>query len=174
VHKPSKTEYPPYYARYIDLPADIPLADVLQLNATQIKEFISQLPPKMENYAYADGKWTINEVISHCIDTERVFQFRALLALRGDTAMAPDMDHDNYVRQSHAANNSFSELAAEYAQVRASTLLLFRNSSGDHLDKTVKMSSGEMSARAIGYLLCGHALHHLRVIAERYVTQRTV
>src|SRR5438132_63431 len=84
ITRPGENEYAPYYAKYIEL---VPGADVLEALTRQIAETahtlraISALDSLRR---YAEGKWSIREVIGHLIDTERVFAYRALRFGRGD------------------------------------------------------------------------------------------
>src|SRR5881397_4071047 len=96
--RPAKSEFLPYYERYISL---VPDGDVVSTLSTQIKETLAMLrglPASISTYRYAPDKWSVNEVVGHLIDTERVFASRALVFARNDPAQMASMEQDDYIR----------------------------------------------------------------------------
>ena len=76
--RPGSDEYLPYYAHYIGL---VGSGDVVGILESQIRETVSLLrsiPDSRGTFRYAPGKWSINEVVGHLIDAERIFAVRAL------------------------------------------------------------------------------------------------
>ena len=75
---------PDYLKHYLSLATE---NSVLESLITSLKEFTSVIDLVEEdraNFAYAKGKWTIKELLQHCIDTERIFQYRSLCLARGE------------------------------------------------------------------------------------------
>jgi hypothetical protein len=67
--KPAKSEFLPYYDRYISL---VPDGDVISTLATQINEtqaLLRGLPASVATYRYAPDNWSLNELIGHIIDS---------------------------------------------------------------------------------------------------------
>ena len=120
-------------------------------------------------YRYAEGKWTIKEIISHLIDTERIFCYRALRFARQDKTPVAGFDENDYVEASNANNRAIEELLEEYASVRAASISLFKSFSDADLLRKGMAGSGEVSVRALGFLIIGHEKHHINVIKERYL-----
>jgi hypothetical protein len=167
--KPEPTEFRAYYGRYIDLVAsgDILTTLAKQMDATQT--LLRGLPPTIATHSYAPGKWTVNEVVGHVLDAERIFSGRALRFARNDSQALPGFEQDDYVRNSTFNNYPLSELASELASVRQSTIGLFK-----HLDEAAWLRRGvasgaEVSVRALAYIIAGHELHHRHILGTKYL-----
>lgn len=162
-------EYVPYQKMYIDLVADKPINTLL---ATSLKEFVSflgEIPSSKFTYAYEAGKWTINDVLLHMIDTERIFQYRALRFSREDKTDLPGFSENDFVPHSNANSRTVESLLVEYNAVRMSTITLYKTFSDATLQIIGNASGSTMSVRALGYLIVGHQQHHINVIKERYL-----
>ena len=164
-----KEEYNPFYQTYIDVLGDVELFDIIRRQLDNFPQFLESLPDDKFNYAYADGKWTIAEVLIHVLDTERVFQYRALRFMRGDKTPLPGFDQDIFVPNSNADRRTKASIIEEYKTVRRSTIALFSNMSGKTLHNIGIASDCPMSVAALGFIICGHQKHHRNVIRERYL-----
>ena len=148
---------------------DVELIEELKRGKSAFLSLFEEIPEEKLNYAYAEGKWSLAEVLIHMIDTERIFQYRALCIARNDKTLLPGFDQDAYVPYSNAANRSINSLIAEYTAVRDSTISLF-NSFDDEAIKRVGTASGsKMSVRALGFIISGHQAHHVQILRERYL-----
>src|SRR5690606_36488398 len=94
-------------------------------------EFLASIPPGKSEYAYAEGKWTIKEVVGHTIDTERVMAYRALRFARNDTKELIGFEPEDFVANARFNERSLESLSEEFVLVRKSNLMLFR-SFNDH------------------------------------------
>ncbi|WP_273274346.1 DinB family protein, partial [Maribacter polysiphoniae] len=103
INELKSSEYDPYYKTYLDVLGNVELFETLGSQLNNFPQFISSIPDEKLNYAYDVGKWTISEVLVHILDTERVFQYRALRFMRGDETPLPGFDQDLYVPNSNAA-----------------------------------------------------------------------
>ena len=121
------------------------------------------------DYRYADGKWTIKDIIQHIIDAERIFAYRALRFARSDTTALPSFDENTYVEEAQANKRSIQDLLTELLIVRQATLALFKTFSEEQLLKKGTASNNPMSVRALGFVIIGHQNHHQRVFLERYL-----
>ncbi|RZS93684.1 DinB family protein [Aquimarina brevivitae] len=167
--KPNEKEYDSYYQHYINLVEDANITKGLQLGKQRFIDFVVQIPNEKFHFSYAEGKWTIAEVLLHLIDTERVFSYRAFRIGRGDTTPLPGFQHDEYVPYSNAKSYTKQELLQEFTAVRESTLSLFNRFNNDALKLMGVASGAGISVRAIGYIIAGHQAHHLSVIQDRYL-----
>ncbi|MEO1031172.1 MAG: DinB family protein [Bacteroidota bacterium] len=162
-------EYHQYYKSYIDKATNIDIVEGLAINLKKGMTFLSEIPEEKHNYAYADGKWAIKDLLLHIIDAERVFAYRALRIARGDKTPLAGFDQDIYVANAHAVNRSFKSLIEEYEAVRSSTITLFSSFEEDALLRIGEASGSAISVRALGYIISGHENHHMAVIKERYL-----
>lgn len=167
--RPAKTDYPPYYDYYVNLVKEDNIIEALTQTKEFTSKFISNLPTEKENYFYQEGKWTVKQVINHLIDTERIISYRALRFARGDNQLLPSFDENRFAANANLEKTNFALLNAEFSAVRESNILLFKQFSEKELQLKGKTLAGEVSVLAIGYMICGHALHHLKIIAERYL-----
>jgi uncharacterized damage-inducible protein DinB len=167
--KPAQGEFLPYYERYIAL---VPTGDVLATldkQMTETQSLLRALPASSSTYRYAPGKWSVNEVVGHVIDSERIFAARALRFARNDATPLPGFEQDDYVRNSKFDAYPVSELASELDSVRRATVFLFK-----HLEEPAWMRRGiannaEVSVRALAYIIAGHELHHREILRTRYL-----
>lgn len=167
----NENEYNPYYEQYI-----LALIEngkgVIKNMSDSLDEIINTLksiPKTKQTYKYAEDKWTIKELIQHIIDTERVFAYRSLRFARKDTINLAGFDQDEFNRAADANSRDFSELLEEFTLVRKSSILLFKSFDNETLMRIGKASDSDMSVRAAGYIISGHALHHIKVLKERYL-----
>lgn len=171
MNKSQISTMPAYFDRYINLTQDEDLDIVLQLSLQQLQHLNIGLLAEKSHYAYAPGKWTVNELFQHIIDAERIFAYRALRFSRNDTTPLPGYEEDDYVRESNANNRSFQEIIQELIAVRQSTILLFNSFSDEQLERVGTASGKDISVLALGFTLAGHQLHHFKILEERYFNE---
>ncbi|MGB3775195.1 MAG: DinB family protein [Leeuwenhoekiella sp.] len=163
-------EFNSYYGNYINLVNENKaLVNALEDGGKTAISFFKKIPENKLKFAYADGKWTILEVILHIIDTERIFNYRALCIGRGDKTAFPGFEQDDYIAPSKANSRSLASLLEEYAAVRASSITLFKNMTDENLMSIGEASGSPLSPRAAGFIIAGHEQHHINIIEERYL-----
>ncbi|WP_158979206.1 DinB family protein [Cellulophaga sp. L1A9] len=164
-----KEDYNPYYQTYILALGEVNLKEELIEGLAKFEKFAAEIPEEKLNYAYAEGKWTVAEALVHIIDTERVFQYRALCFSRNDKASFPGFEQDDYILNANAGNRSKKSLLEEFTAVRKSSIALFNSFSETDLQKRGVASGSSMSVGAVGFILSGHLNHHKRILEERYL-----
>ncbi len=171
--KPSQlqpTEYASYYGNYISqVSEEYTLIEELEISLHRFIKFVQDIPMDKFDYRYAEGKWTIKDIIQHLIDAERIFAYRALCFARKDVTELPGFEENDYVNEANANNRSIMELLTELSVVRHATLLLFKSFNEAQLLRSGIASNNPMSARAIGFVIIGHQNHHQKVFEERYL-----
>lgn len=171
IPKPEPGEYAPYTIQYIGLlPDDGLIVKHLEDNLRTTTDFMRALPEEKLSYRYAEGKWTIKEILSHLIDDERIYTYRALRYARNDETELPGFEQDDYALESGANERSLDDLLEEFAAVRRSTIALFNSFEDRVLTRAGVASGNVMSVRAAAYHIAGHELRHLNIIKERYLS----
>ena len=169
MQKPAPGEYAAGYQKYFDLVPEGDYLSLLNQNSIETTEFFENLSADKLDYRYAEGKWSVKEVLMHLVDTERVFSYRALTAARGDASPHYRMDEELYGSNVDVSHRDLSSLISEFKAVRSSSEQLFANLTEAQSKLTCNIVPHPMSARAIGYFLIAHIRHHLGVIRERYL-----
>lgn len=164
------TEYNSYYKTYIDK-ADTSLNCVegLNQNLKTVVSFYSSIPKEKHDYAYAEYKWMIKDVLLHVIDAERIFAYRALRIARQDKTPMVGYEQDDYAVTANATNRTLENILEEYKTVREATITLFSNFNSATMLQMGEASGFPFSVRALGYIIIGHENHHNQVIRERYL-----
>jgi uncharacterized damage-inducible protein DinB len=162
-------EYSKFNATYIQALENVELFEELEISLHDFIKFVQNIPLDKFDYSYAEGKWTIKEIIQHIIDTERIFSYRALRISRNDKTPLPSFEENDYVDNTDAKSRSIQDLLTEFSAVRHSNLLMFKSFSDEQLRRIGIASGNEVSVRALGFLILGHLKHHQRVFAERYL-----
>jgi hypothetical protein len=168
MQRPHDDDTPEYFRLYT---AQVPDGDILVTLATQIDEtlgLLEGLDEERGNFRYAEGKWTIKEVVGHLIDTERIFAYRALCFARGETAPQPGFEQDEYVAMGDFAKQPLSEIVEDYRLLRASNLSFFGGFSQRAWDRHGVANDSKFRTRLVPWILAGHELHHRKVLQERY------
>lgn len=167
--KPSATTYPEYFQQYINQVKedDLKLAFKNQMPAAEI--FFQSVSEELSKRKYAEGKWTIKEVLQHIIDAERVFSYRAMCFARKEQSILHPFDENSYTINSNANNRDWNEMIEEFTATRKSTEFLFNSFTDDALNTVGKASNYTITVAALGFITVGHVEHHIRIIQERYI-----
>lgn len=160
---------PAAYMPYVQRVRHLTLPEALQYTATVDRFVAVALLKTLKKSVYAPGKWTVPEMLQHVIDTERVFQYRALRIARGGQKPLEGFDENEFARNSKSAEASIDRLADEMEAVRRSTQLLFESFRPEVLALEGVISGKKASVAAIAYVIAGHAMHHFEVIRQKYI-----
>ena len=166
--RPTPAEYYSYFERYVSL---VPESDVLSALSKQLKAAEEPWATRLEERAgfrYAEGKWTVRELLGHVIDTERVFGYRALSIARGETTSLPGMDEKQYASASGHDQCAARELVDEFAALRRSHVLMFRHLPESVWTKIGRVNEHPTSTRALAFIMVGHVRHHAEILVSRY------
>lgn len=170
IEKPLAGEFAPETIMYIGLlPDDGRVLDHLGNNLKSTSEFILSLPEEKLLYRYAEGKWTIKEIMVHLSDDERIYAYRALRFARGDKTDLPGFEQDDYAVHSGANERDIKDILNELATVRQATISLFEAFDSEALMRAGMADGKIMSVRAAAYHIAGHEMRHINVIKERYL-----
>jgi len=167
--KPEKSSHPPYFENYISKVSEDDVHQALHNNFKQLMVFFSSIQKEKENHAYAPGKWTIKQVLNHIIDCERIFAYRALRFARKDPQLVAAFEEDDYAKAADVSHRTLTDLLQEFEYVRLSTIALFTSFNQETLLRSGQMASGKANVLSLGFIVCGHANHHVNVIKEKYL-----
>ena len=134
-----------------------------------LNNFLDLVTEEKSTCAYAEGKWTLKEMLQHIIDTERIFAYRALAIARKETATLPGFDENLYADNSNANSRTWDNLTQEIKAVRNSTKILFESFTEEMLQNNGNFSSSNGSANTLGFIIVGHVYHHIKIAKERYL-----
>lgn len=165
----TKEEYSVFYAPYFATLENVELLEELEISVHRLIRFVQEIPMDKFDYRYAEGKWTIKDILQHLIDAERIFSYRALRFARNDNTALPGFDEEMYADAAKGNQRNIQELLTEMATVRQATLSLFKTFSDDVLLQRGTASENEMSVRALGFVIIGHQNHHQSIFKERYL-----
>ena len=165
------TDFQKYIQRYLDLIPSQNWTEEMKISGTKTLEIYDSLTPEQAEYAYAEGKWTLKELLQHLIDAERIFAYRALRFARQDKTELPGWDEEEYANHYFSAERSVESLTEEFETVRKSSVIFFENLNPQQLSETGIANGNEISVQTIGKLIIGHNIHHVNIMNERYLNQ---
>ena len=169
MQRPEKNEYAPHYETYIGKVPDRDIFDLLSQQIKTVQDVFKNISEEKSLFGYAQGKWTIKQLLGHVNDVERIFAYRALRFSRNDKTALPGFEQDEFINQSNFNNVKLSDLVDEFVKMRESNIAMFKNFSEEMWTRRGTASKNEMSTRAVPYVLFGHAQHHLDILKERYL-----
>ena len=167
--RPSQAEYAPFYAGYVSLVPEDDIMSVLEGQAAEVRLQTRVFIPAREQFRYAEGKWSVRELLGHMTDAERVFGFRAFCFSRGDENALPSFDQNDYVARAPFDRHRLADLVEEFAAIREVNLMTLRRLDDEAWRRMGTASGKPVSVRALAYVMAGHVRHHLQVLRTRYV-----
>lgn len=171
MQRPPLDELPSYYHGYVRL---VPEGDVLELLAEDAESGFERwrdLDDAQVHHRYAPGKWSLAEVVGHVCDTERVFAFRALHFARGDGQPLPGFEQDDWVAAARFDERPWAALLDELRAARLAHVGLFRSFDAAAWPRAGMANGRRLTVRSIPLIVLGHALHHQRIVEERYLSR---
>ncbi|MCE3283303.1 MAG: DinB family protein [Chitinophagaceae bacterium] len=167
--RPTANDYAAYYDTYISKVKGDSIKEVIRTYSEPMLQFYTSLPEEKGDHAYAEGKWTVKELLQHIIDAERIFSYRGIRFARKDGTPLPSFDENAYAPASKASERSLQSLKDEFAAVRKATDIMLDTLNEEQLSFRGNASNTPMTANAIGFIIYGHMLHHKQILEERYL-----
>ncbi len=160
--------YNEFFANYTKLTQGGSIIESLEHSEANCLAVLSSISEEKGPDRYADGKWTVNEVIAHINDTERIMAYRALRFARNDATDLQGFDENDYARYSNASSRTTGSLVSEFEEIRISTLSLFNSFDEKMLERKGTANSLSFDVAGLGLIIAGHSLHHCQILIERY------
>jgi hypothetical protein len=167
--RPLKDEYPAFFETYI---SQVPEEDILEVLARQgadVAAVFDRVPAGAGHYRYAEGKWSLVQLLNHIVDTERIMAYRALCFARGEQQSLPSFDENIYAAGADVSARTIADLLEELRLVRASNLHLFRHLTDADWRKQGLANNWPITVRSLAWVIAGHLRHHLKIVRERYL-----
>ncbi len=169
MRRPTSTEHAAYFSRYIDLTRGANYLQLLQDSGDELMRLYASIDEEKGLYAYADGKWTLKEVLQHIIDTDAIFAYRALSLSRFEEHALMGYNHDKYAQNSGANERSIKDMLEDFKHMRAYLNGFFKGLNEQQLSHNGVVNGNATSTLAIAFIVSGHVLHHINIIRERYL-----
>lgn len=169
IPRPALGDYAQGAGGYVQASPD--LTDAVKLLTMQrdaVRQRLGGLPAAKASFRYAEGKWSVREVVGHLSDAERVFQYRMLRIGRGDETPLSGFDENQYVPPAQCESRSMEDVLEEWVAVRNSTIALVRGLPPHAWQRSGTANGKRVTAAALAYITYGHVEHHLRLFTERY------
>jgi len=167
--RPLENEYAPANQGYVSYVEEDDIMSALRSQIDALDVLLDRVTPERETYAYAEGKWTIRQIVGHLIDGERVFGYRALCIARGETQNLPGFDQNGYMPYAPYEHVELEDLLSEFRLVRLSNVAMFRTLDEAAWTRMGTANGTPVSVRALAYIMVGHTRHHMGVLRERYL-----
>lgn len=167
--RPDLSRIPEYFHGYVRQVREDDLSEAFKTQFTEVLHFLENIAPERTGYRYAEGKWSVKEVLQHMIDAERVFAYRAMCMARKDITALPGFDENAYAENSNADIRDWKDLVEEFRVVRRSTELLFGSFNNGQLETSGTASGKSIYVLGIGFVIAGHVNHHITILKERYL-----
>jgi hypothetical protein len=159
---------PPFFDRYINLVEDVNLFDGFTKYTPDHVFAETEKLIALGDRVYAEGKWTVKDILQHVTDNERIMSYRALRFSRNDKTQLPGYDEAVLAANTVAAHHTVDDLLDELRELRRSTITLFKNMDKTMLTRIGNANQTEISPLALGFVILGHPVHHMNVIRDRY------
>lgn len=167
--RPKTDEHSPAHARYID---QVPAGDLLETLGRQPGELatlVSHLSDERWRHRYAEGKWSVLEVLGHLVDGERIQMFRAMHVARGDQNALPGWEENDYMRESHFEEfQTGVGLLDQFVYLRSAHLGMLKGLPPETALRRSMVNKISLTTRAAVWVLAGHTQHHMNILKERY------
>lgn len=161
---------PPFYKGYVKLVEQPDVLQAMRISGYRTMELIHSIPEAKSDLRYAEGKWSVREVLCHMIDSERIFAYRALRFARNDKTPLSGFDEKEYATQLNATGRSLRQIGDEMQNLRSSSVDLFESFNEEMLKRKGTANNNELSVIALGFIIAGHETHHCKILQERYLS----
>jgi hypothetical protein len=166
--RPDLSQIGSFFHNYINQVTEDDIESAFKKHSAELIQFLETIPKEKYDYRYAEGKWTIKEVLQHIIDAERVFAYRSLCFARKDTTPLPGFNENLFAKNAKTDKRDWQNLLEEFKVTRKSSEYLFRSFDEDQLMSKGIANNTPNYVLGVGYILIGHSVHHMKVLKEKY------
>lgn len=169
INRPKLEDAPHWYPYFFDLAPGDDLISALQKNKEDVIKLINSIPAEREEFKYAEDKWTVRQVFIHLADDERYYAYKAFCCSRQVNVFLEVPQGNDYNKDFNATGRTLKDISEEWISVRNATITLFSHMTDGMLDFKFPNQTDIYSARSLGWMTVGHAVHHCNLIREKYL-----
>jgi hypothetical protein len=169
IGRPARDEAAEYYLKYIELVEANDVCGALEQQRTTTLNFLRGIPSERALHRYAPDKWSVNGVLAHVNDCERLFAFRAFWFARGFDSGLPSFDQLIARRYDHADDRTLASHIEEFDAVRRASLELFTHLPEEAWSRRGIASDNPFTVRALAFIAVGHVIHHSNILRDQYL-----
>lgn len=166
---PDFNTLPTFYHHYVMQVHNLNMLDALEQSGKHLQALLRPVSESKGQYRYAEGKWSIKELICHLMDAERIFAYRALRFARNDATELAAFEENEYAPEANAHARTLAQLMLEAETLRKTTIDLFTSFTPEMLQRKGAANKNVVSVINLGYIIAGHETHHRNVLNERYL-----
>ncbi len=167
--RPQIGDFSNYAQAYVNAAKGETVQELITNHSAKFIEFINEIPESKANVAYAEGKWTVKQLLQHMIDTERIFVFRATTFARKDKVALSGFDENNYANTATATHRNLADLKLEFSLLRQATDLFLLSLTKEDLLQQGLASNHLVTVNALAFILFGHNEHHKKILIDKYL-----
>lgn len=171
--RPGDDECFGYHRDYVAIVPDGPILSTLKDQLQAIPAFIAEIPEDQFLVVHPPYGWTVQKVLEHCCDAERVFGYRILRFATGDKTELPGWDENHYAACGYGSNASGQALSDELVALRQANFALLKRLRPEAWQEQGTADGRKVSVRAIAWLMAGHWLHHERILRTRLASAQS-
>lgn len=165
----SESDYPSFYHKYVSSVAETDIFHYLEDQKSELISFLQKIPENAWSYRYAEGKWSIKQILGHICDSELIFGYRALCIARGETQSLPGFDQNNYVDNGRFDDLGNQQLLDLFLQIRDSNLAYFATFNPFDWENKGMANNASFTTKAFPFIMAGHVAHHMNIIRQFYI-----
>ncbi|MBP1995347.1 DinB family protein [Paenibacillus eucommiae] len=130
--------------------------------ATKIRSIVQGLSEEQLVWQPGPGKWSINEIVGHLVDSNIVNSYRIRKIISEPVSPLATFAHDDWVSQQQFNEIALSEILDVYdALTRYNAILLRKLSEEQWLRVGMKVNEPISIAHIIDKFICNHVNEHL-------------
>ncbi len=162
-------KYPNFLEYVFELNGDVTLKEAFASSIDDIDALDIELLKRIGLKTYDTGKWSINKIIQHLIDWERIWCYDALVFARNEGSIPGALNQEIMGANSNADELTIEHLIRELRVTRQSTILMFESFNKEILGMDCVFTDYVMPLYTIGLTVTGHQIHHFNIIKEKYI-----
>jgi uncharacterized damage-inducible protein DinB len=159
-----------FYKNYLagdDAEAKDP-AEAYARHAEICQTFLSSLPESKAGYRYAEGKWSVREVVGHITDADLIFLYRLVCIARGERQPLPSFEENDYAEASVYDSLSWRAVLDAWKGVSQAVRGLIAGIDSVGWERVGTAAGVQLRSSDMLRVLIGHERHHMRVLKELY------